>query len=61
MSNIATANFLGDKIPLAVAPWNLSRIDRHSGGRMNIGFCDGHVESLSFGDLVKVRISPWQF
>ena len=61
MSNIATANWLGNRIPLAKAPYNYSRIDRHLGGLMNIGFCDGHVESLGYGDLNRVRISPWQY
>jgi prepilin-type processing-associated H-X9-DG protein/prepilin-type N-terminal cleavage/methylation domain-containing protein len=61
MSNIATANWLGNRIPLAKEPYNYSRIDRHLGGLMNIGFCDGHVEALGYGDLNKVRISPWQY
>jgi prepilin-type processing-associated H-X9-DG protein len=61
MSNIATANWLGNRIPLAKEPYNYSRIDRHLGGLMNVGFCDGHVEALGYGDLNRVRISPWQY
>jgi prepilin-type processing-associated H-X9-DG protein/prepilin-type N-terminal cleavage/methylation domain-containing protein len=61
MSNIATASWLGDRIPLAKVTVNPSQADRHSGGLINIGFCDGHVESLGFGDLVKVRISPFAY
>ncbi|MGD0461569.1 MAG: prepilin-type N-terminal cleavage/methylation domain-containing protein [Tepidisphaeraceae bacterium] len=52
---------LGNRIPLAKAPTNPWKVDRHSGGVMNVGFCDGHVESLSFGDLGKVRVSPWRY
>jgi prepilin-type processing-associated H-X9-DG protein/prepilin-type N-terminal cleavage/methylation domain-containing protein len=52
---------LGNRIPLAKAPTNPSKVDRHSGGLMNIGFCDGHVESLGFGDLGNVRVSPWRY
>jgi len=67
MSNIANIaagkaeSWLGNKVPLAKAPSNPSKMDRHQGGMMNIGFCDGHVEALGFGDLIKVRISPWHF
>jgi prepilin-type processing-associated H-X9-DG protein/prepilin-type N-terminal cleavage/methylation domain-containing protein len=70
MSNIAYAgvsgtgaaySWLGNRIPLAKAPGNPSKVDRHQGGVMNIGFCDGHVEALGLGDLIKVRISPWRF
>jgi prepilin-type processing-associated H-X9-DG protein len=61
MSDIALDYWLGDRIPLAKAPCNLSKTNRHGGGLMNIGFCDGHVESLGYGDLIKVRISPWRF
>lgn len=65
MSNIAYATggeaWLGNRIPLAKAPNNPSKVDRHSGGMMNIGFCDGHVEALGIGDLITVRISPWHF
>jgi prepilin-type processing-associated H-X9-DG protein/prepilin-type N-terminal cleavage/methylation domain-containing protein len=70
MSNIAYAGvsgtgaayaWLGNRIPLAKAPNNPSKVDRHQGGVMNIGFCDGHVEALGIGDLIKVRISPWRF
>ena len=61
MSNIAQDSWLGNRIPLAKAPKNPSHADRHSGGYINIGFCDGHVEALGFGDLNKVRISPWRY
>lgn len=61
MSDIANENWLGDRIPLAKAPNNPSKADRHSGGLMNIAFCDGHVESLGYGDLIKVRLSPWRY
>jgi prepilin-type N-terminal cleavage/methylation domain-containing protein/prepilin-type processing-associated H-X9-DG protein len=61
MSNIAVCPWLGNKIPLAKAPENPSKQDRHSSGLMNIGFCDGHVESLGYGDLAKVRISPFKY
>ena len=57
----ATNDWLGNRIPLAKAPGNPSKVDRHQGGVMNIGFCDGHVESLGIGDLVKVRVSPWRY
>lgn len=52
---------LGNRIPLAKAPTNPWKVDRHSGGLMNVGFCDGHVESLGYGDLSKVRVSPWRY
>jgi prepilin-type processing-associated H-X9-DG protein/prepilin-type N-terminal cleavage/methylation domain-containing protein len=60
LSDIAPT-VLGNRIPLAKAPTNPWKVDRHSGGLMNIAFCDGHVESLGFGDLNKVRISPWRY
>ncbi|HEX4052996.1 MAG TPA: prepilin-type N-terminal cleavage/methylation domain-containing protein [Tepidisphaeraceae bacterium] len=60
LSDIA-ATPLGNRIPLAKAPYNPSKADRHSGGLMNIGFCDGHVEALGYGDLNQVRVSPWQY
>jgi prepilin-type N-terminal cleavage/methylation domain-containing protein/prepilin-type processing-associated H-X9-DG protein len=51
----------GSMIPLAKAPHNPSHQNRHnlSEGLMNIAFCDGHVEALGYGDLVRVRVSPW--
>jgi prepilin-type processing-associated H-X9-DG protein/prepilin-type N-terminal cleavage/methylation domain-containing protein len=61
MSNIAQVSWLGNRIPLAAAPENPGHMDRHKGGKMNIAFCDGHVEALGFGDLARVRISPWQY
>jgi prepilin-type N-terminal cleavage/methylation domain-containing protein/prepilin-type processing-associated H-X9-DG protein len=61
MSDIAAASWLGNRIPLAKEPYNPSKADRHIGGVINIAFCDGHVESLGFGDLIKVRISPWRY
>jgi prepilin-type N-terminal cleavage/methylation domain-containing protein/prepilin-type processing-associated H-X9-DG protein len=61
MSNIALVPWLGNKIPLAKAPENPSKQDRHTGGKINIGFCDGHVESLGYGDLNQVRISPFKY
>jgi prepilin-type N-terminal cleavage/methylation domain-containing protein/prepilin-type processing-associated H-X9-DG protein len=61
MSDIGPDNWLGNRIPLAAAPQNLTHQDRHTAGVMNIGFCDGHVEALRYGDLTKVRISPWQY
>ncbi len=65
MSNIAYAAksyaWLGNRIPLAKCPNNPSKVDRHKGGLMNIGFCDGHVEALGIGDLIKVRVSPWPY
>jgi len=61
MGDIAQKSWLGDKIPLKKAPYNHSGADRHSAGLINIAFCDGHVESLAFGELEKVRISPWPF
>ena len=53
----------GSMIPLAKAPHNVSHQNRHnlSGGLMNVCFCDGHVESLGYGDLRKVRVSPYQW
>lgn len=61
MSYIAQISWLGNRIPLAKAPLNPSKVDRHMGGYMNIAFCDGHVESLGFGDLNRVRISPYRY
>jgi len=61
MSNIAQVPWLGNKIPMAKAPFNPSKSDRHTSGYINIAFCDGHVESLGFGDLSRVRISPYQY
>jgi prepilin-type processing-associated H-X9-DG protein/prepilin-type N-terminal cleavage/methylation domain-containing protein len=61
MSNVAQVPWLGNKIPLAKAPYNPSKLDRHIGDKLNIAFCDGHVEALGFGDLNRVRISPWQY
>jgi prepilin-type processing-associated H-X9-DG protein/prepilin-type N-terminal cleavage/methylation domain-containing protein len=60
LSDIALTQ-LGNRIPLAKAPFNPSKVDRHSNGLMNIGFCDGHVEALGYGDLTKVRVSPYQY
>jgi prepilin-type processing-associated H-X9-DG protein len=28
-------------------------------GKMNVGFCDGHAESVLQGDAQKVRVSPY--
>ena len=61
MSNVAMVPWLGNKIPLAKAPENPSKVDRHVGGYINVGFCDGHVESLGYGDLNRVRISPYRY
>jgi prepilin-type processing-associated H-X9-DG protein len=58
---IKTYSWLGNRIPLAKAPNNPSQSDRHQGGVMNIGFCDGHVEALGIGDFIKVRVSPWRY
>jgi prepilin-type N-terminal cleavage/methylation domain-containing protein/prepilin-type processing-associated H-X9-DG protein len=54
-------NCWGSNIPIAKNPHNPSKVDRHIGGVINIGFCDGHVEALGFGDFVKVRISPYRY
>jgi len=62
MSNVAQVSWLGNRIPLAKAPQAPKGTqDRHVGGYINIAFCDGHVESLGFGDLQRVRISPYQY
>ena len=65
MSNIAYAYgpqaWLGNRIPIAKAPNNPTKADRHQGGVINIGFCDGHVEALGLGDFIKVRVSPWHY
>jgi prepilin-type N-terminal cleavage/methylation domain-containing protein/prepilin-type processing-associated H-X9-DG protein len=52
---------LGNRIPLKKAPMNPSGQDRHNNGVMNVGFCDGHVEAMGFGDLQRVRVSPWRY
>lgn len=57
----SNCSWLGNRIPLAKAPGNPSKVDRHQGGVINIGFCDGHVESLGIGDFIKVRVSPYRF
>jgi prepilin-type N-terminal cleavage/methylation domain-containing protein/prepilin-type processing-associated H-X9-DG protein len=54
-------NAWGSNIPIAKVPNNPSKVDRHYGGVINIGFCDGHVEALGMGDFTKVRISPWRY
>jgi prepilin-type N-terminal cleavage/methylation domain-containing protein/prepilin-type processing-associated H-X9-DG protein len=61
MSNVALTSWLGNRIPLAKAPFNPGHQDRHIGDKLNIAFCDGHVEALGYGDLNRVRISPWQY
>jgi prepilin-type processing-associated H-X9-DG protein/prepilin-type N-terminal cleavage/methylation domain-containing protein len=60
LSDIALTQ-LGNRIPLAKAPFNPSKADRHSGGVMNVAFCDGHVESLAYGELNQVRVSPFRY
>jgi len=42
--------------------WLTARIplNRHK-GRINVAFCDGHVESVMTGDFAKVRISPYPY
>jgi prepilin-type processing-associated H-X9-DG protein len=62
MSNVALVPWLGNRIPLAKAPEvPKGTPDRHLGGYINIAFCDGHVESLGYGDLNRVRISPYKY
>jgi prepilin-type N-terminal cleavage/methylation domain-containing protein/prepilin-type processing-associated H-X9-DG protein len=41
-------NWLGHRVPL----------DRHR-NRINIGFADGHGETVRFADFKQVRLSPW--
>lgn len=60
LSDIALTQ-LGNRIPLAKAPFNPSKMDRHTGGVMNVAFCDGHVESLAYGQLNQVRVSPFRY
>jgi len=54
-------NAWGSNIPIAKNAHNPSKVDRHIGGVINIGFCDGHVETLGLGDFVKVRVSPYRY
>jgi prepilin-type processing-associated H-X9-DG protein len=61
LSGILTTSWLRDRIPL----------DRHGGkrlgnahyqvrdGKVNVGFCDGHAETVLQGDFSKVRVSPY--
>jgi len=51
---------------IAKAPWLKGRIplDRHgkltgNAGKINIGFCDGHAETVLQGDFQRVRVSPY--
>jgi len=62
LSGIYQVPWLRDRIPL----------DRHGGrrtgdkpyqvrdGKINVGFCDGHGESIQQSDMTKVRISPYE-
>lgn len=61
LSGVLLTNWLKDRIPL----------DRHGGkrfgtapsqvrdGKINIGFCDGHAETVLQGDFKNVRVSPY--
>jgi len=64
LSDVAAASWLGNRIPCAGVPANVSKNRRHpvsTGGEINVGFCDGHVETLAPGEFNKVRVSPWSF
>ena len=61
LSGVLATSWLRDRIPL----------DRHGGkrlgtapyqvrdGKINVGFCDGHAETVLQSDLAKVRVSPY--
>src|SRR5689334_11497334 len=69
-----TADEAGKLSGVAKVSWLKQRIpwDRHGGrrigslpadvrdGKINVGFCDGHGESIQQSDMNRVRISPYE-
>lgn len=64
LQGVALTKSLGDRIPVAKEAQALNDpviADRHRGGTINIGFADGHVETVDYGDYYRIRVSPWNF
>jgi prepilin-type processing-associated H-X9-DG protein len=60
LADIANASWLGDRIPaVLVGKTYGAKLDRHKGGKINVCFCDGHVDPVAVGDFDKVRVSPY--
>jgi prepilin-type processing-associated H-X9-DG protein/prepilin-type N-terminal cleavage/methylation domain-containing protein len=58
LADIAAKSWLGNRVPLANANNNYMR-SRHGSNRMNVAFCDGHVNSYLFSELNQVLVSPY--
>jgi prepilin-type N-terminal cleavage/methylation domain-containing protein/prepilin-type processing-associated H-X9-DG protein len=58
LGDIAAKSWLGNRIPLANVN-NNNMASRHSSNRMNVVFCDGHVNSFLFSELNQVLVSPY--
>jgi prepilin-type N-terminal cleavage/methylation domain-containing protein/prepilin-type processing-associated H-X9-DG protein len=71
LSDTCKASWLYNRIPVAgLGAQNPTKTPRHangSQGQINVGFCDGHVEAIAagkaptYGDFIRVRISPWRY
>jgi prepilin-type N-terminal cleavage/methylation domain-containing protein/prepilin-type processing-associated H-X9-DG protein len=58
LGDIAKTSWLGGRIPLA-NQYNNNNGSRHTNNRMNVAFCDGHVNSYLLSDLNQVLVSPY--
>jgi prepilin-type N-terminal cleavage/methylation domain-containing protein/prepilin-type processing-associated H-X9-DG protein len=58
LAGVARTGHLGNKIP-----WQRhnpkAAADGRNNGRINAAFADGHVESISRGDAVRARVTPY--
>ena len=55
LSGTMMASWLKGRVPLD----RHNKVTNGTGGRVNIGFCDGHAETVLQSDFRKVRISPY--
>jgi prepilin-type N-terminal cleavage/methylation domain-containing protein/prepilin-type processing-associated H-X9-DG protein len=58
LGDIAPLDYLGGRIPIN-GGGGFKQADRHRGGRINVCFCDGHVNSFGLGNLKEVYVSPY--
>jgi prepilin-type processing-associated H-X9-DG protein len=61
LSGVYQVQWLRDRIPLTRHGGKKTgpAISQVVGGRINVGFCDGHAESVLQSDFKRVRVSPY--
>jgi prepilin-type processing-associated H-X9-DG protein len=61
LSGIYLTSWLRDRIPFTRhgGKQTGSTIYQATGGRINVGFCDGHAETVLQSDFSRVRVSPY--